>query len=162
MYWVLPEPFLKSSLNGFCSLSILHESPQQIFTFSEILCRLLVIQTQLRVFVGFKSASHVSTFPLFQKLPQDKLSRWSQRGGVSAAKLLDISNSTLDTRFTVAALLRVGCVAISKMEKHIVPPAVRGAVSSWMQGTSDSKRQSCCCHRLQVGDLTKKGQDRHN
>lgn len=35
-------------------------------------------------------------------------------------------------------------MAISKVEKHIVPSAVRGAASSWLQETSDSKRQSCC------------------
>lgn len=93
-------------------------------------------------FVRFKSASHVSTFPLFQKLPEALMV--ITEGGVLAARLLDISNSNLDTRFTVAALLRVGCMAISKMEKHIVPPAMRGAASSWLQGTSDSKRQSCC------------------
>lgn len=84
-------------------------------------------------FCQVQSASHVSAFPLFPKLPQDRLSQGSQRSGVLAAKLLDVSNSNTDTRFTVAALLRVGCVAINKMEKHIVPPAGSGAASSWMQ-----------------------------
>lgn len=58
-------------------------------------------------FCRVQSASRVSAFPLFPKLPQDKGSQGSQRGAVLAAKLLDISNSNLDTGFTVAALLRV-------------------------------------------------------